>query len=178
MLELIVTAIFAAIVAAGAVQLLRTRPMIRAVRAALRGESRTGRLHSPAGVERRAAVAQWERQRDLLIAAVLLLVAGAALTPSGDPLRRAFPWWGRLVGVAVFFGIGITGIIATILRSSARARRLGLLCPRCGAPLASGADRTRELLRTGRCRKCRDQVLHVESPPTPSGATGASPRSA
>lgn len=160
MLELIVTALFALIVAAGAVQLMRARPTIRRWSAELHGAAGAERTRSATEFERRAAIAQWARQRDLLVAALLLLAAGAALTSLGDPLRQALPWWSRTTGIAVFFAIGIVGISAAIARAGTRARALGLLCPRCHAPLVGGADRTRELLRTGRCRECRHQVLH------------------
>lgn len=168
MLELIVTGVFAVIIAAGAVQLIRARSRISAWRAELHGashgEGHGERTRTATEFERRTAVAQWERQRDLLVAAVLLLLAGAALTSLGDPLRAALPWWTRLTGVAIFLAIGVVGITAVILRSTARARRLALLCPRCHAPLTSGADRTREFLRTGRCRECRLEVFHPVGP--------------
>src|SRR5689334_15595507 len=155
MLELVITLIFTLVVGAGAVQLARSWPHI----AGLRKEIGSPAELSAQAYENRAAIAQWESQRDLIVAAVLLLIAGAALTGIGDPLRNVFPAWDHGVGVAVFFAIGIAGVSMAILRSSARARRLGLLCPNCEEPLPTSGDRIRETTRTGRCPSCRRMLF-------------------
>jgi hypothetical protein len=151
MLELIITLIFAVVVAAGVVQLLRSSTRIRALRAHI---GAPGELSAEA-YEHRATVAQWESQRDLLVAAVFLLISGAALTDLGDPLRALIPAWDRGIGVVVFFVVGIAGVSAAIIRSSARAGRLGVRCFNCEEPLPTSGDRMRETLRTGRCPSCR-----------------------
>src|SRR5262245_25901285 len=151
MLELLVTLVFAALVGAGVVQLVRARPRI----AALRGDvGAPGELSADAYVQR-AAIAQWESQRDLIVAALLLLLSGGALTGLGDPLRRFFPGWLRGVGVAVFFAITVAGVAAAVIRATSRPSGLGLRCRHCAEPLPTTGDRMRDALRNGRCPSCR-----------------------
>ena len=155
MLELLVTFVFAVLVGAGIVQLARARPRIEV----LRGEiGAPGELSADAFLHR-AAIAQWESQRDLIVAALFLLLSGGALTQLGDPLRRVFPGWDHGVGVGVFFAIGISGVAIAIIRASGRAGRLGLRCKNCEEPLPTSGDRMRETLRTGRCPSCRRMLF-------------------
>ena len=155
MLELIITLVFALVVAAGVVQLLRSRSRIRSMRADV---GAPGELSADA-YERRAAIAQWESQRDLLVAAFFLLLSGGALTELGDPLRAAIPAWDHGIGVGVFFAVGIAGVSAAIMRSAARTGRLGVRCSNCEEPLPTSGDRLRETLRTGRCPSCRRMLF-------------------
>ena len=155
MLELLITLVFAAVVIAGAVQLARSRARVEGLRREI-GEP--GELSADA-YERRASIAQWESQRDLVAAAALLLLSGATLTSLGDPLRRIFPAWSHGVGVAIFFAIGIVGVTLTIFRSSARTVRLGLRCRYCEEPLPTSGDRIRETIRVGRCPSCRRMLF-------------------
>jgi len=151
MLELLVTFAFAALVAGGVVQLVRARPRISTLRSQV---GAPGELSADAYVHR-AAIAQWESQRDLIVAALLLLLSGGALTGLGDPLRRVFPGWDRGVGVGVFFAIGIAGVATAIIRASSRSAHLGLRCRHCTEPLPTSGDRMRDALRNGRCPSCR-----------------------
>jgi hypothetical protein len=159
MLELLITLIFAVVVIAGVVQIARSRPRIEDLRREI-GEP--GELSADA-YERRASIAQWESQRDLIVAAALLLLSGVALTSVGDPLRRVFPAWSHGVGVAIFFAIGIIGVTLTISRSAARTGRLGLRCRYCEQPLPTSGDRLRETIRLGRCPSCRRMLFTPRS---------------
>ena len=126
------------------------------------------RRRAAAAAESRASFPPRET-RLVLIGAAATLVAAPALMLMDAPLAVA-------AVVLVAIGAGWAVFLARLRGRAERPFRAhGVVCPHCGARLGGSRSAEEALLETGRCPRCRGQVLtdvrergtRIELPPMP-----------